>query len=343
MPGAAPSSTYESKLTSRLDLIDQKLDEVISRSVEPQFRGSRHYGTAIAGDEIDLRELWGVIWGGRWIITAITFVFAAASVIYALSLPNMYKSTVVLAPKDIGGGGALGALASQYGGLASLAGINLRSEGGGRLDQAILLLESRAFLADIIGKYNILPDLLAGVNWDFESDSFVYNSEVYSVQSRSWVRGEPALADWNAFNKLRKMLHVTKDDATGMLYLTVEHFSPEIAYRWLQWVKLEINMHYRDMDVRESRENISFLENKIAETTVTAVRSALYGMVESELKVLMLAEVSDEYLLQTVVPAWIPELKSSPSRGVICVFFTLLGVAVGVVFIILRLLRKKWG
>ena len=47
-------------------------------------------------DEIDLRELFGVLWAGKIKIVAITAVFAIASVIYALSVPNQYKATALL-------------------------------------------------------------------------------------------------------------------------------------------------------------------------------------------------------------------------------------------------------
>ena len=49
-------------------------------------------------DEIDLRELFGVLWAGRIKIIAITAVFAVASVVYALSVPNQYKATALLSP-----------------------------------------------------------------------------------------------------------------------------------------------------------------------------------------------------------------------------------------------------
>ena len=42
-------------------------------------------------DEIDLRELFAVLWAGKLKIIAITAIFAVASVIYALSIPNQYK------------------------------------------------------------------------------------------------------------------------------------------------------------------------------------------------------------------------------------------------------------
>ena len=54
-------------------------------------------------DEIDLRELFMVLWAGRIKIVAITAVFAVASVIYALSVPNQYKACLLYtspSPRD---------------------------------------------------------------------------------------------------------------------------------------------------------------------------------------------------------------------------------------------------
>ena len=43
-------------------------------------------------DEIDLRELFSVLWDGKVWISAITAAAAAISVFVALSLPNIYES-----------------------------------------------------------------------------------------------------------------------------------------------------------------------------------------------------------------------------------------------------------
>jgi len=57
----------------------------------------------VADDEIDLRELFLALWKGKWIIIAITFVFALGSVLYTLSLPNIYKADALLAPAESSG------------------------------------------------------------------------------------------------------------------------------------------------------------------------------------------------------------------------------------------------
>lgn len=43
-------------------------------------------------DEIDLRELFQALWDGKWVITALTVLFAVAAAVFALTQPNIYQS-----------------------------------------------------------------------------------------------------------------------------------------------------------------------------------------------------------------------------------------------------------
>ena len=74
-------------------------------------------------DEIDLFELVQNLWEDKWLISAITGLAAVASVLVALSLPNIYSASTLLKPQSAEGG--IGGLARQYGGLASLAGVDV--------------------------------------------------------------------------------------------------------------------------------------------------------------------------------------------------------------------------
>lgn len=287
-------------------------------------------------EEISLLELLLAVWRGRILILVTVAVFSILSVIYAISIPNEFKSTVVLAPRESGGASSLGGLMSQYGGLASMAGISLASSGSSRVDQAVLYVESRTFLEAFIDKYKLEPELLAAIDWDFESDSLIYDDQIYSVDNKSWVSGIPNMSRWNAFNRLRSILGVSRDAKTGMLYLSIEFYSPSLAQQWVTLIKDEINAHYQEVDKYNSRQNILYLQEKIVETNITEVKTALYTMIENELKSQMLADVSKEYLLQTVVPAQVPLVKSFPSRSAICIFFALLGFVLAVVFVVIR-------
>ena len=95
-------------------------------------------------DEIDLRELLAVLWLGKTTILSIVFLSGLMSVLVALFLPNKYTSEALLAPRvDGGAGGMLSQMASQFGGLASLAGVNL----GGLGDQgaSVVAIEMLTF------------------------------------------------------------------------------------------------------------------------------------------------------------------------------------------------------
>ena len=87
-------------------------------------------------DEIDLRELFTTIWAGKVLIIGVTSVFAVLAVVYALMQPNIYRSEALLAP--VQAGDSASSLASKFGGLASLAGVNL---GGGGMDKTSLAIE----------------------------------------------------------------------------------------------------------------------------------------------------------------------------------------------------------
>ncbi|HAY45539.1 MAG TPA: LPS O-antigen length regulator, partial [Gammaproteobacteria bacterium] len=87
-------------------------------------------------DEIDLEELFFTLWGSKFLIIFTVGIFAAIAVLYALSLPNIYQSTAMLAPKSKSSG--ISASLQQYAGLASLAGVSIPD---GETSESALALE----------------------------------------------------------------------------------------------------------------------------------------------------------------------------------------------------------
>ena len=51
-------------------------------------------------DGIDLKELFLVLWAGKWLIGGISALAAAVSIGVALILPNIYTSSALLAPAE---------------------------------------------------------------------------------------------------------------------------------------------------------------------------------------------------------------------------------------------------
>ena len=303
--------------------------------------------TTMKDDEIDLRELFSVIWLGKWLIIAVTTVFAIGAIIFAIKQPNIYKSETLLAPASEEQGGGLSGLASQFGGLASLAGVNLGAKGGvDKTQMAIEVIKSRQFTADFIQKHKILPDLMAAKAWDIAQDKLIYDPELYNEQTSTWVREvkapfkpEPSMQE--AYKVFSKMIAVNKAKETGMVTISVEHLSPSVAQQWVAWLIQDINKVMKDRDVAEANRSSEFLNKQIALTNVADIRTILYKLVEEQAKTIMFAEVRDEYVFKTIDPALVPEEKAKPKRALICVLGTLLGCMLGVMIILIRYFVRK--
>ncbi len=302
----------------------------------------------LADDEIDLRELFAVIWQGKWLIIAITIVFAVASVIFALLQPNIYKSEALLAPaSEEQSGGGLAALAGQFGGLASMAGINLGGGGGvDKTQMAIEIMKSRQFTSDFIQKHGLLVDLMAAEKWDMTENIVIYNEKLYDASAKQWVReakapfkSEPSMQE--AYKEFSKIVQVSSAKDTGMVTVSVEHLSPFVAQQWVNWLVEDINKVMKERDVAEANRSREFLNRQIAQTNVADIRSVLFQLIEEQTKTIMFAEVRDEYVFKTIDPALVAEEKAKPKRALICVLGTMLGGMLGVMFVLVRYFIRK--
>jgi uncharacterized protein involved in exopolysaccharide biosynthesis len=290
-------------------------------------------------DEIDLRELWNAIWSGKWVIIGVTALFAIASVFYALSLPNIYKSEALLAPASSEQQGGLGALAGQFGGLASLAGVNLGGGKANKTDMAIEILKSREFISRFIQEHHILHDLMAAKDWDLNSNTVIYNEESYSPEYGKWLTpAEPSMQQ--ATKALKKLLNIEQNNETGMVNISVEHYSPYVAKQWVDWLIKGININMKMRDKKEANESIAYLQSQIKKTTIFEHKTLLYQLIEEQTKTLMFAEVRDEYVFKTIDPALVPELKFKPKRVLKVALGTFLGGILSLILIFIFHARR---
>lgn len=295
-------------------------------------------------DEIDLRELFATLWRGKWLIIATTFVFAAAGVGYALYKPNIYQASVLLAPSQNEGGGIDG-LSGQLGGLASLAGINL---GGGGSNQTVIakeVVQSRAFLTNFMHRHNLLKPLMAVEGWNEDTNEWVYDRGVYNPDTNEWLPDSDGESqkptDWELVEAFREdHLSVSEAKDTGMITVSVKHYSPVAAQQWAQWLVGDINEHMRAQDVEEAEASITYLEGKLKETNIGGMQQVFYQLIESETRTVMLASAKKEYVFKTIDPAVVPEEESEPKRALIAVIATLIGGMLGVFIVFIRAFIK---
>lgn len=292
----------------------------------------------LADDEIDLSELFRTIWAGKWIITGVTALFAVGAVLYALSLPNIYKSEVLLAPVDASSGMKL---SGQLGGLAALAGVNLGSGGGGKTELAIEVLKSREFLGQFIERYDLYVPLMAAKGWEQASNRLLIDEAIYSPANSQWLRDvkppfQPKPSLQESYSEFLKLINVQHDNKTNMVRVSVSHYSPIIAQQWATQLVADLNQYMRDREAADATRSIDYLNSQVAQTNLSDARSMLFSLIEEQTKNLMLAKVRDEFVFSTVDPAVVPELKDQPKRALIVVLGVLLGGMLSVGFVVVR-------
>ena len=281
-------------------------------------------------DEIDLRELFAVLWAGKNTILVVTAVFALVSVIYALSVPNQYKATALLAPAQSESGGLSGAL-GELGGLASLAGVNLNMGGGGDDQIAIEIMQSWSFVETFIANNDLSVEVFAADGWSRSSNQLQIDDAVYDVSSKTWrvknnITGEKGPpSSWALFQKFAEKLSVDEDERAGLVSVSVEYYSPQIAKDWLDLYVKAINEHMQTRQIDKVTNNINYLQAQIQKTNIAEMQEVFYTIIEEQIKNKMLAEASPDYAFLAVSPSMVPEVKSEPKRALIFILGTLLG------------------
>ncbi|MDB2378547.1 Wzz/FepE/Etk N-terminal domain-containing protein [Luminiphilus sp.] len=292
-------------------------------------------------DEIDLKELFGVLWAGKILIVAITVVFAIGSVLYALSIPNQYKATALLAPAQADGGGLSSAL-GQLGGLASLAGVSIGEGSSSESQIAQEIMKSWSFVEGFIAENNLEVEVYAAEGWSKSSGELKIDDDVYDIDTQAWLLEDDETGEvrpptsWELFERFGEMLSVSQDKKSGLVSVSLEYYSPQIAKDWLDLYIAAINEHMQARQVTKVSSNISYLEAQIAKTSIAEMREVFYTIIEEQTKNKMVAEASPDYAFVAVSPSMVPEEKSKPSRALICVLGTLLGGMLGMVIVLIR-------
>jgi uncharacterized protein involved in exopolysaccharide biosynthesis len=270
-------------------------------------------------DSIDLARIWNVLWRKKWLIVAVTALFAVASIVYTLTLTHWYRSEVLLAPaeKQVMNTGIMG----QLGGLAGLAGISV---GGGGSVEALAVLNSRDFTREFIEEQNLLPVLFAD-RWDEEKERWL------EEDPELWPDVNDAVLYFNS-----SLRSISEDRQTGLVTLAVEWTDRELAARWASLLVVRLNDYMRTRALREAQANIEYLQAELTATSSFALQQAIGNLLEREHQKLMLARGNDEFSFRVIDSAVVPDSPSRPNRRLMVIVATLFGGVIAVFFVLAR-------
>lgn len=286
----------------------------------------------INSDEIDLLELLRQLLRFKFSILILTLLCGIGALAVALTTPNTYQADVLISSSQKASGGGLSALASQYGGVAALAGINLGS-GNNEMDSAISLLQSRKFIISMIEEENLKP-VLFPKSWNSEENAWlIHTPSTFSRIKNSFATEvkpiDPIPSDLAAFKVFDSLLSVSTDKLSGLVTVRMESEDPQWAAETANKIIIRLNEYLRNQAILQSNKNIRYLEQEIANTPLVEFKSALYELVESESRNKMFSNVNQEYAFKVIDPALIPEAAVKPKRALILIMGVMLGFILG--------------
>ena len=283
----------------------------------------------IYDDEIDLSELFHVLWDKKFYIGAISSIFSLISIIYALMLPNIYQSKATLMAVEQSSG--MSGMVGRYSGMASLAGISLDSKSGSKDQEAIARIKSFEFFSNNFLPNMKLENLMAVKKWNQASNTLTYYAGDFNSESRQWLRkAKPPRSNiptsQEAYEEFEEIMSVNKDKKTHLVTLMVEHKSPFIAQQWVEIMINQIDQVMRDQDRQTATKSIEYL-NSLAPTVINEdIKKALSALQQEQMKRLMMVEANDNYVFKVLDSPIAAELKSKPRRSLIVIWGTILGM-----------------
>lgn len=304
-------------------------------------------------DEISLLDLLAVLLKRKWMIIGITFFAAVVAVVISVIsiklpadksfLPNKYKVSANMLIKD--SDSTSGGLSGSATAAASLLGINLGGAGSSNTSDLVLYLtKSNPFLDAIAKEFNLYEE------YDFEKSPIA-----------------------NTRKELLKYIETNFDSDSGVLTISFEDIKPEFAVEvvnfsvnWIseklddlgvdsnkiQKENLEKNVSSSWNEISKLTREVADLQDRVAqgravwtkETTIQqkkielelSAQQEVYKQLRSQLELLKVQMQSEAPVFQILEEASVPDIKSSPSRGKLCIIITFAGFF-GSVFLVFLL------
>ena len=293
-------------------------------------------------DDIDLKELFSIIFNGKYIIVAITSIAAVLSVLYSLSLPNIYTSEALLieANEKTSLSSKLGAMSP----FADLAGISMPSELS-KSAEAVKRIGTFDFFSQHVLPYIELENLLAIDKWVPEGDLILYDEKLFNELEDKWVRKkQPTIpSTQEAYRRYKQsVLSISQDRKTGFVTLSIKHQSPFIAKKWAELIIKSINSSMREEDNQLATRSIVFLTDQAANSILKESKDAISQLIEAQIHDLMIVAASENYIFRVLDSPIAPDKKTSPSRATICIIGTIMGGIFGILLVFLMHFRKNF-
>lgn len=290
-------------------------------------------------DEISLIDLFAVLWKRKWLIIGMTFAGAVlAVVISVLSLklppeksfmPNKYtpRAQMLIAEEK---GSSASSLLGSLGGLASMAGVSV---GGGSSNSALAsyLVNSNTILDAVISHFGFIE------KWEIEKSPISESRKALKEKLKSGYDEDTGVFTVSFTDKDPALAREVVNYVVDLLEQRFNELG--VDKNKLQKQNLEDNINNTYTQILDLQKQIRDIEMSVSnvytpngtpsimmDTSMVkmelAVQEEIYKQLKSQYEMLKVSMSSEKPVFQILEYAEIPDQKSGPSRGKLCIIIT---------------------
>jgi len=296
-------------------------------------------------DEINLLDYWRVIWKRRRMIGWLVGAVVLATVVISLTMTNIYQAKALITPisaKDSGGGGAISALAQQFGGLPGIA-----LPASSSATEIVNLLKSNILREKVIERYQLLP-VLFYKQWDAEKKDWKRGagsgislnpmtylgklaSAVISGEEKGVRKKDPGIPDvWDGLRMLEGIVKINPSIKENSITIMVDYYDPEMAAKMVDYFLTALTDHMSTEARRVASINQKYLEEQLGKTADPLIKQKIYNLIAQQLETSMMAEVKENFAFKVIDPPKVPDRKIKPKRAQMVMLSFVVAVFMGI-------------
>lgn len=293
----------------------------------------------IEEDEIDLKELFNTMLNNKFKIIAITFIITSLTILYTLTIPNSYKSSVVLAPQEQSKGVSLGGLSA----LAGMAGVDLGGSSMDAFNSMNTILNDNSFQEMVIKKYNLTEkltpkymdkNLVFALGFRSIYDLFQSNDQNEKTQDEIM---------FDTIKDLKKIVSLSSDKKSGAITMSVELHDRFLAKELLETYLKESTTHLQTLDMKDINKKLEYYKKELSNINDIELKSQISQLISSLIQKKVLSSASEYYNVKVMTKPQVAFIKdkSKPKRALIVIvsFVTSIILSIFLVFF-LEFLKK---
>ena len=296
-------------------------------------------------DEINLRELFSVLWQGKYFIIIFTVIALMAGSIYLKILSSKYQVSILLAPVQE----EIRPNFSGLGSLASLAGVSLPTSNASDFAKFELMLKTREISTLVFKDKNLIQKIFSG-EWDNNQQIFRAQKRNRKTLIKNYVKelltGRPP----NKYAgpspaRLAEFIHgnvsIGLDMSTQYLTLNAESSNPELLTKLLVSMIKNTDELFKKKFLKQANDAVQFYQIKISKARSQEHRQILATLIAKEERKLLLATREGPFVAEILTGPNTSLNPTYPNPRLILIFSILLGFFLSCGLLLIRSFLTK--